>query len=58
MCITLIGKETAQITAKVGTLKRKKQMWEFLDHMPKDDHDDFFTGSPMCSKQIKVNSIM
>ncbi|KAI4902187.1 hypothetical protein NFI96_029555 [Prochilodus magdalenae] len=48
------GKETAQITAKVGTLKRKKQMWEFLDHMPKDDHDDFFTGSPMCSKQIKM----
>ncbi|XP_036449829.1 mis18-binding protein 1 isoform X2 [Colossoma macropomum] len=48
------GKETAQITAKVGTLKRKKQMWEFLDKMPKDDHDDVFTGSPVCSKQIKL----
>ncbi|KAL7873520.1 hypothetical protein AOLI_G00125910 [Acnodon oligacanthus] len=48
------GKETAQITAKVGTLKRKKQMWEFLDKMPKDDHDDVFAGSPMCSKQIKL----
>ncbi|XP_049319497.1 mis18-binding protein 1 [Astyanax mexicanus] len=47
-------KETAQITAKVGTLKRRKQMWEFLDHMPKDDHGDVFTGSPMHSKQIKL----
>ncbi|XP_072545929.1 mis18-binding protein 1 [Salminus brasiliensis] len=48
------GKEAAKITAKVGTLKRRKQMWEFLDHMPKDDHDDVFTGSPMRSKQIKL----
>ncbi|XP_062863233.1 mis18-binding protein 1 isoform X2 [Trichomycterus rosablanca] len=48
------GKETATITAKVGTLKRKKQMWEFLDHMPKDDHDDVFTGTPMRNKQIKL----
>ncbi|XP_060736266.1 mis18-binding protein 1 isoform X4 [Tachysurus vachellii] len=46
--------ETAPITAKVGTLKRKKQMWEFLDHMPKDDHDDVFAGSPMRNKQIKL----
>ncbi|KAL7873522.1 hypothetical protein AOLI_G00125930 [Acnodon oligacanthus] len=29
-------------------------MWEFLDKMPKDDHDDVFAGSPMCSKQIKL----
>ncbi|TSW08332.1 Mis18-binding protein 1 [Bagarius yarrelli] len=48
------GKETAPITAKVGTLKRKKQMWEFLDHMPRDDHDDVFAGSPLQSKQIKL----
>ncbi|XP_046711066.1 mis18-binding protein 1 isoform X1 [Silurus meridionalis] len=48
------AKETALITAKVGTLKRKKQMWEFLDHIPKDDHDDLFAGSPMHSKQIKL----
>ncbi|XP_035388835.1 mis18-binding protein 1 isoform X2 [Electrophorus electricus] len=47
-------KETAQITAKVGTLKRKKQMWEFLDHMPKENHDDIFTASPMHNKQIKL----
>ncbi|XP_058255463.1 mis18-binding protein 1 isoform X2 [Hemibagrus wyckioides] len=48
------AKETAPITAKVGTLKRKKQMWDFLDHMPKDDHDDVFAGSPMHNKQIKL----
>ncbi|XP_053093615.1 mis18-binding protein 1 isoform X2 [Pangasianodon hypophthalmus] len=48
------AKETAPITAKVGTLKRKKQMWDFLDHMPKDDHDDVFAGSPMRNKQIKL----
>ncbi|KAM9466157.1 mis18-binding protein 1 isoform 2-T2 [Clarias gariepinus] len=48
------AKEMAPITAKVGTLKRKKQMWDFLDHMPKDDHDDIFAGSPMRSKQIKL----
>ncbi|XP_060789886.1 mis18-binding protein 1 isoform X2 [Neoarius graeffei] len=48
------AKETAPITAKVGTLKRKKQMWDFLDHMPKDDHDDVFSGSPMRNKQIKL----
>ncbi|KAK3563081.1 hypothetical protein QTP86_016325 [Hemibagrus guttatus] len=48
------AKETAPITAKVGTLKRKKQMWDFLDHMPKDDHDDVFSGSPLHNKQIKL----
>ncbi|MCJ8737087.1 hypothetical protein PDJAM_G00019800 [Pangasius djambal] len=48
------AKETAPITAKVGTLKRKKQMWDFLDHMPKDDHDDVFAGSPMRNKQMKL----
>ncbi|XP_076835153.1 mis18-binding protein 1 isoform X2 [Brachyhypopomus gauderio] len=47
-------KESVQITAKVGTLKRKKQMWEFLDGMPKDDHDDIFTATPMRNKQIKL----
>lgn len=48
------AKEMAPITAKVGTLKRKKQMWNFLDHVSKDDHDDIFAGSPMHSKQIKL----
>ena len=43
-----------QITAKVGTLKRKQQIRNFLEHMPKDDHDDIFTSSPMQNKRVKV----
>lgn len=29
-------------------------MWDFLDHMPRDDHDDIFAGSPLRSNQMKV----
>ncbi len=50
----LTGKEIVEITAKAGTLKRRQQMRHFLDHMPKDDHDDVFANSPMHNKQIKV----
>ncbi|KAF4102285.1 hypothetical protein G5714_017085 [Onychostoma macrolepis] len=48
------GKEIVEITAKAGTLKRRQQMRHFLDHMPKDDHDDVFANSPMHNKQIKL----
>ncbi|XP_016123759.1 mis18-binding protein 1-like [Sinocyclocheilus grahami] len=48
------GKEIIEITAKTGTLKRRQQMRHFLDHMPKDDHDDVFANSPMHNKQIKL----
>ncbi|XP_077095850.1 mis18-binding protein 1 isoform X2 [Siphateles boraxobius] len=48
------GKEIVVITAKAGTLKRRQQMRHFLEHMPKDDHDDVFTSSPMHNKQIKL----
>ncbi|XP_048047955.1 mis18-binding protein 1 [Megalobrama amblycephala] len=48
------GKEIVEITAKAGTLKRRQQMRHFLDHMPKDDHDDVFASSPMHNKQIKL----
>lgn len=30
----------------------------FLEHMPKDDHDDVFASSPMQNKQIKVVSLI
>lgn len=52
--ILLTGKEIVEITAKSGTLKRRQQIRYFLEHMPKDDHDDVFAGSPMQNKQIKV----
>ncbi|NXD88316.1 M18BP protein, partial [Halcyon senegalensis] len=47
-------KEPVTITAKVGTLKRKQQMREFLDHLPKDDHDDVFTATPFRNRRVKV----
>ncbi|XP_066550657.1 mis18-binding protein 1 [Amia ocellicauda] len=49
--------KTVQITAKVGTLKRKKQMWNFLDQMAKEDHDDVFAASPLQSKRLKLPSL-
>ncbi|NXX84549.1 M18BP protein, partial [Urocolius indicus] len=47
-------KEPVPITAKVGTFKRKQQMRDFLDHMPKDDHDDIFTATPFQNRRVKV----
>ncbi|KAI1895579.1 hypothetical protein AGOR_G00107690 [Albula goreensis] len=46
--------EKPWITAKAGTLKRKQQMRNFLDHMPKDDHDDVFSASPLQNKRVKL----
>uniref|UniRef100_A0A8K9UED3 Myb-like domain-containing protein n=1 Tax=Oncorhynchus mykiss TaxID=8022 RepID=A0A8K9UED3_ONCMY len=38
-----------------GTLKRKQQVRNLLDHMPKDDHNDIFNSSPMQNnKWVKV----
>ncbi|NWS41543.1 M18BP protein, partial [Probosciger aterrimus] len=42
------------ITAKVGTLKRKQQMRDFLEHLPKDNHDDVFTATPFQNRKVKV----
>ncbi|KFP24204.1 Mis18-binding protein 1, partial [Colius striatus] len=47
-------KEPVRITAKVGTFKRKQQMRDFLDHLPKDDHDDIFTATPFQNRRVKV----
>ncbi|XP_077123407.1 mis18-binding protein 1 isoform X3 [Ranitomeya variabilis] len=47
-------KEAVKITAKVGTLKRKQQMREFLDQIPKDDHDDLFSDNLFQGKKIKL----
>lgn len=43
-----------KITAKVGTLKRKQQMRDFLEQLPKDDHDDFFSATPLQHQKILV----
>ncbi|KFP75291.1 Mis18-binding protein 1, partial [Apaloderma vittatum] len=52
--LTLGKKEPVTITAKVGTFKRKQQMRDFLDHLPKDNHDDIFTATPFQNQRVKV----
>ncbi|KAM4690579.1 mis18-binding protein 1 [Rhinophrynus dorsalis] len=46
-----------KITAKVGTLKRKQQMRQFLEQIPKDDHDDIFSTTPFQSKRVKLPTL-
>ncbi|NXR54766.1 M18BP protein, partial [Hippolais icterina] len=53
-CLDPADKKEAVITAKVGTLKRKLQMREFLEQMPKDNHDDIFTATPFQSRRVQV----
>lgn len=47
-------KQMIKITAKVGTLKRKQQMRNFLEQLPKDDHDDFFSTTPLQNQRVVV----
>uniref|UniRef100_A0A4W5RFK9 Myb-like domain-containing protein n=1 Tax=Hucho hucho TaxID=62062 RepID=A0A4W5RFK9_9TELE len=49
--------EPPRITARKGTLKRKQQVRNLLDHMPKDDHDDIFNSSPMQDKWVKLPTV-
>nr|XP_015206058.1 PREDICTED: mis18-binding protein 1 isoform X1 [Lepisosteus oculatus]XP_015206059.1 PREDICTED: mis18-binding protein 1 isoform X1 [Lepisosteus oculatus] len=51
------GQEPVRIDAKVGTLKRKQQLRNFMDQMAKDDHDDIFSASPMQSKRVKLPTL-
>lgn len=38
----------------MGTLRRKQQVRQFLENMPKDDHDDIFTLATMRNKAFEV----
>ncbi|MBZ3883595.1 Mis18-binding protein 1 [Sciurus carolinensis] len=49
-------KQSIKITAKVGTLKRKQQMRNFLEQLPKDDHDDFFSTTPLQNRRVLLPS--
>lgn len=49
-------KQTVKITARVGTLKRKRQMRDYLEQLPKDNHDDFFTATPLQKQRIQLPS--
>ncbi|NWW82434.1 M18BP protein, partial [Climacteris rufus] len=53
-CFVPTDKKEPAITARVGTFKRKQQMREFLEHLPKDNHDDIFTTTPFQSRRVKV----
>ncbi|XP_036607237.1 mis18-binding protein 1 [Trichosurus vulpecula] len=46
--------QPVKVTARVGTLKRKQQMRDFLEQLPKDDHDDMFSGSPLHNQRIQL----
>ncbi|XP_031211628.1 mis18-binding protein 1 isoform X2 [Mastomys coucha] len=48
--------KTIKITAREGTLKRKRQMRDCLEHLPKDNHDDFFTATPLQKQRIRLPS--
>ncbi|XP_030806354.1 mis18-binding protein 1 [Camarhynchus parvulus] len=50
-------KKEPVITAKVGTLKRKQQMREFLEHLPKDNHDDVFTATPLQKRRVQLPAL-
>ncbi|XP_072193181.1 mis18-binding protein 1 [Excalfactoria chinensis] len=50
--------EPVAITAKVGTFKRKQQMRDFLDNLPKDDHDDVFTTTPFQNRRVRLPTFL
>ncbi|XP_064278833.1 mis18-binding protein 1 [Passer domesticus] len=46
-----------EITAKMGTLKWKQQMREFLEHLPKDNYDDVFTATPFQKRMVQLPAL-
>ncbi|XP_036062456.1 mis18-binding protein 1 isoform X2 [Onychomys torridus] len=48
--------KTIKITARVGTLKRKRQMRDYLEQLPKDNHDDFFSATPLQKQRVLLPS--
>ncbi|KAK0153041.1 Mis18-binding protein 1 [Merluccius polli] len=46
------NQEPPKITARVGTLKRKQQVRQFIEAMPKEDHDDIFTSAAMQNRHF------
>lgn len=49
--------DNAVISARVGTLRRKQQVRDFLEAMPKEDMDDAFSTVYMQSKHREVPSM-
>ncbi|KAL1789719.1 mis18-binding protein 1 [Sigmodon hispidus] len=49
-------KKTIKVTARVGTLKRKRQIRDYLEQLPKDNHDDFFSATPFQKQRVLLPS--
>ncbi|XP_074065351.1 mis18-binding protein 1-like isoform X2 [Macrotis lagotis] len=45
--------QPVRITARMGPLKRKQKR-DFLEQLPKDDHDDMFSESPLHNQRIQL----
>ncbi|XP_071354861.1 mis18-binding protein 1 [Trachinotus anak] len=45
------------ISARVGTLKRKQQVRQFLEAMPREDVDDVFSSAYMQNKRFEMPSM-
>uniref|UniRef100_UPI0037E7C015 mis18-binding protein 1 isoform X2 n=1 Tax=Semicossyphus pulcher TaxID=241346 RepID=UPI0037E7C015 len=45
------------ISARVGTLRRKQQVREFLENMPREDVDDVFSSAFMQNKRFEIPSM-
>ncbi|XP_028677536.2 mis18-binding protein 1 isoform X2 [Erpetoichthys calabaricus] len=52
------AKVPLKIDAKVGTLKRKRQMRQFLEQISKDEHDDIFSASPLGNRKVKTFKVL
>lgn len=51
--------EGKQITATKGTMKRKRQVREFMDNMNKNYEDDYFDSTPVkAAKPLKVCQVL
>ncbi|KAM3595533.1 uncharacterized protein V6R79_024725 [Siganus canaliculatus] len=47
----------AVISARVGTLRRKQQVRQFLEAMPRENVDDVFSSSYMQNKRFEIHSM-
>ncbi|KAM4723396.1 mis18-binding protein 1 isoform 2-T2 [Anableps anableps] len=49
--------ELPVISARAGTLKRKQQVRQFLETLPREDVDDAFSSAYMQNKRIEIPSL-
>jgi len=52
--LTVVSAAHQVISARAGTLKRKQQVRQFLEAMPREDVEDGFSSAYMQSKRFEV----